>query len=164
MMRTFVVHLIRHAAPHALEDVQTSLLHAQSIVSSPLRRALRTAELLFPDREITVVNELAEIAMGEWEGKPWEHIEAAWPELARRKMEDWTAITPPGGEPWPTFTARVTAGWMRVSTLPGPVAVVAHAGVNSVLAHLIAGTNPLEFSQSYEEVITFEAVSNPERG
>jgi broad specificity phosphatase PhoE len=72
-----LIHLIRHGAPArtglvlggldiplASEEMEPSSLIVQSIVSSPKHRALRTAELLFPRRAITIINELAEISMG----------------------------------------------------------------------------------------------------
>jgi alpha-ribazole phosphatase len=166
-----VVHLIRHGAPArtglvlggldiplASEEISPSTLTVKSIFSSPKKRALRTAELLFPQRVITTVDELAEISMGEWEGKRWNEIEALWPELVRAKMLDWTSAPPPGGETWSAFVARVTEAWHRICLMASPIAIVAHAGVNAALAHLISGVDPLQFSQSYEEVITFETV------
>jgi broad specificity phosphatase PhoE len=81
-----------------------------------------------------------------------------WPELVRAKLLDWTSAPPPGGEAWSAFVARVTTAWQRICTMPSPIVIVAHAGVNAALAQLISGTDPLQFTQSYEEVISFETV------
>jgi alpha-ribazole phosphatase len=164
-----LVHLIRHAAPSvsgvilgrsdlplAHEDIAPSTLRVRSICSSPLQRAHRTAELLFPQRAITIVNDLAEIGMGEWEEQPWEQIEVRWPEMAQAKLRDWAAVTPPGGEPWPSFQERIARAWQSICTLPDPIAIVAHAGVNAILSQIITGADPFEFAQSYEEGITLE--------
>ena len=149
-----LIHLIRHGRPAAMEETAPSLLRVDRVLASPLIRAFRTAELLFPGVRISVVSELAERGMGEWEQKRWAEVEAGWPELAARASLDWLGTTPPGGEPWGNFVARVERGWRAVPRL-GTTAVVAHAGVNSVLAHLAAGRELSSFQQDYLEVISF---------
>jgi broad specificity phosphatase PhoE len=163
-----LIHLIRHAPPairgvfHGSHDVPLasevlppSALDAASVFASPLQRARRTAEMLFPEHEIRILPELAECSFGEWEGKPWEAIQERWPELASRKMSDWRGITPPAGEPWDEFCKRVEKAWTIIRNAPPPIVVVAHGGVNSVLARLIAGRDPFTFQQDYCEVLTF---------
>jgi hypothetical protein len=39
-----------------------------------------------------------------------------------------------------------------------PIAIIAHVGVNSVLAHRIAGKDRFTFHQDYGEVVTLEVV------
>lgn len=165
-----MIHLIRHARPtitgvllgqldaplDSQQELSPSALTVASIVSSPLRRALETAELLFPDRKIRVIPELAEISLGAWDGKSWSEIEAAWPDLAEAKRRDWTNAVPPGGEGWQDFESRVAAAWRCIRSLPSPCAVVAHAGVNAVLAKLIIGNDPFQFHQEYGEVTSIE--------
>ncbi len=164
-----VIYLIRHAAPAlrgvflgsndvplASESLSPSTLEPASIFASPLQRSRRTAELLFPAREIAVVPELAECNLGDWEGKAWNEIQRRWPDLAARKVNDWRGVLPPNGEPWPDFVARVQRAWVRIRPSPAPIAIVAHGGVNSVLAHLIAARDPLMFHQDYCEVLTLE--------
>ena len=58
------------------------------------------------------------------------------PELATRKLGDWTAITPPNGEPWASFEARVHRAFARIQDGPRPAAIVAHAAVNRVLGKI----------------------------
>lgn len=162
-----MIHLIRHGRPAltgvllgsgdvalASEELAPSMLAVDRVLASPLARARRTAELLFPGFAIAFVPELAERGLGEWEQKRWDDVEAGWPELAARASLDWFGTTPPGGEPWPDFAARVERGWLRVPR-DGTTAIVAHAGVNSVLAHLAAGHDIASFQQDYLEVISF---------
>jgi broad specificity phosphatase PhoE len=165
-----VIYLIRHAAP-AVQGVflgsldiplapgmpSPSTLDPACIFASPLMRARRTAEFLFPSREITVVPELAECNWGDWEGKTWKEIQRRWPELAARKVNEWRGVTPPGGEAWDDFVARVERAWGRIRCSPAPIAIVAHGGVNSVLAHRIAARDPFTFQQDYCEVVTLES-------
>jgi broad specificity phosphatase PhoE len=93
--------------------------------------------------------------MGDWEGRNWEQIQAAWPDLARQKLQDWFTVTPPGGENWSDFEARVSTAWKQIRQAASPSAVVAHAAVNFVLAKLITGRE-LTQPQRHGEVITLE--------
>ena len=148
-----LIHLIRHGRPAAMEETAPSLLRVDRVLASPLARARRTAELLFPGFAIEFVPELAERGMGEWERKRWAEVEAGCPELAARASLDWFGTTPPGGEAWPDFAARVERGWHRVPR-DGTTAIVAHVGVNAVLAHLATGRELVSFQQDYLEVIS----------
>src|SRR5688500_109239 len=69
--------------------------------SSPLLRARETAEAL--DVPVEVLDDLAEISYGEWDGKAWSEIERSDPELAARKLRNWKGTTPPGAEAWPAL-------------------------------------------------------------
>jgi len=160
------MYLIRHGRPArtgvllgstdtplAGEPISPSNLEVNFVFSSPLQRARRTAELLFPDRDIAVLPELAERGLGDWEGKRWEEIEAAWPDAAARASADWFGEKPPGGESWEEFTARVNRAWIRIRA-SSVCAVVAHAGVNAVLRHFATGADFVSFRQDYCEVIS----------
>jgi broad specificity phosphatase PhoE len=142
--------------PLASETVPPSKLAVASVLTSPLLRARRTAELLFPEQPIVVLPDLREVCAGEWEGLSWKQICSRWPELAARKEVDWYCEAAPGGEDWIAFTERVQRAWVFIRSLPAPVAVVAHAGVNAVLAHLIGGLSPNAFRQHYCETLTYE--------
>ena len=136
-----------------MEETAPSLLRVDRVLASPLTRAFRTAELLYPGVRISVVPELAERGMGEWEQKRWVEVEAEWPELAARASLDWFGTTPPGGEPWNDFIARVECAWRAIPRF-GATAIVAHVGVNAVLAHLATGRELVSFQQDYLEVIS----------
>ena len=137
----------------ASEELAPSVLAVDRVLASPLARARRTAELLFPGFAIEFVPELAERGMGEWERKRWAEVEAEWPELAARASLDWFGTTPPGGEPWNDFIARVECAWRAIPRF-GATAIVAHVGVNAVLAHLATGRELVSFQQDYLEVIS----------
>ena len=130
-----------------MRDIRVS---AAVVYSSPLRRARESAELISPS--LVVLPELAEISMGEWEGLTWEQVEAADPETAQRKADDWTAVTPPGGESWTEFMDRVDSGLDKILRGPFPAAIMAHLGVNAWIIHRITGRSPLAFQQMYGQV------------
>jgi alpha-ribazole phosphatase len=171
-MRT--IYLIRHARP-AVEGVllgqsdpplsdqgrsdahrSFSEVEVQRIYSSPLRRALETAAFLRSPSEVTVLHELSEISLGDWDGKCWEEVQRADQALADRKIEDWFGIAPPGGELWDAFTTRVLKALDHVRAGPLPAAIVAHWAVNSVIASSLLGSPPIQFQQAYCEVIELD--------
>lgn len=106
------------------------------VYSSPLRRALETAQQIARGAPIEIVDDLREITYGAWDGRKWNEIEASDPQLAARKLRDWHGVTPPGGEPWEQFTARVRRSFERIFNGPRPAAMVAHAAVNQVIANI----------------------------
>jgi probable phosphoglycerate mutase len=83
-----------------------------TVVSSPLGRSRRTAEIvretLGLDCGIELDERLAEIDVGDWEGLTGEEIEAVTP--GARTTPGWL-LNAPGGETWETASARV-AGWL----------------------------------------------------
>ena len=129
-------------------------LSVEVVYSSPLRRALDSARLL--EVPLIVLPELAEIGLGEWDGRTWRDIEDSWPELAKRKAGDWTAVTPPGGEDWKHFTRRIDRALEEIRRGRFPAAVVAHVAVNAWFAHRISGATPLTFHQQYGQVNEYE--------
>ena len=167
-----VIHLIRHAEPEVsgvllgrtdvalqVDALPAAVFAVATVFASPLRRARRTAELLFPRQELTILDGLAERDLGDWEGLSWAEVELGWPEVASSASRDWLGTAPPGGEPWGRFVERITLTWHTMRRAPTPIAIVAHAGVNAALAELIVGRNPVEFQQAYVEVLTFELES-----
>lgn len=168
-----IVYLIRHGEPEltgvflgrmnpplsaagrisiasSLADLSVSIVY-----SSPLLRARQTAEYI-TGADIIESSGLQEIDFGVWTGKSWSEIEAQWADLARRKSEDWLGIDPPGAENWSDLVLRLRPICQRIRSGPMPAAVVAHQAVNAALANLLAGSNPLSFTQRYGEVIPLE--------
>lgn len=129
-------------------------LPVRIVYTSPLRRALETASLV--GLRTVVLQELAEISYGEWDGKSWDTIQSLHPELASRKQVDWRGVTPPGAEHWNDFAARVARALCIIRSGPFPAAVIAHAAVNAELARLLCGVDPLSFQQDYCGVLEYE--------
>lgn len=81
------------------------------IYSSPLRRALKTAQIVAGRLKIPVHTDwrLRELNLGRWEGLLAEEIDAAYPDIFQRwYTAPWT-VTPPGGESLDQLTERVHA-------------------------------------------------------
>jgi probable phosphoglycerate mutase len=145
-------HVQARALAAALADE-----HFDQVYCSPLQRARQTAAPLF---EVLQSDEhiepwLEEIRDPAWHGTPQEKAEAAYSELRDRPASDrWEGL--PGGESIREFTRRIRAGADEFFAARGMVrsehelpiwdirepgrkiALVAHAGTNSVtIAHLL---------------------------
>jgi broad specificity phosphatase PhoE len=117
------------------------------MVSSPLRRALHTADIIRKeigreDLPIETDARLREISFGAWEGLTLDEIKArdaaAW---AARVADRWH-VPAPGGESYAAVTDRVRA-WLREQR-DGPLLVVTHGAVDRILRGLYAGLSPEE--------------------
>ncbi len=164
------VFLVRHAEPAVTGVVlgrsdpplseagriTAARLHLSVAIAytSPLRRACETAAQL--GVPMTILDDLAEISYGEWDGRTWQEIEQSHPELAARKHRDWRGVTPSGGEEWSAFATRVARALDRVRAGPFPAAIVAHAAVNAEIARLLSGVDPMTFQQEYCGVALYD--------
>lgn len=125
----------------------TTIEALNSLHSSPLQRALRTAQAIArrTGLEPRIHTGLAEMNFGEAEGLVLEAMVERWPELARR-FEDLSdhAVRFPGGESREEFHTRVRQTLDEiVATHTGErILVVAHGGVISSLVAQIVGGDP----------------------
>jgi probable phosphoglycerate mutase len=93
------------------------------IIASPLRRALRTAEIVAEALDLPVTTDagLVERDWGAWEGR----LVADRPDYF---------MIPEGGESWEMFRDRAWAALAPILAAgPAPLLVVAHAGIMRVL-------------------------------
>jgi broad specificity phosphatase PhoE len=110
------------------------------VITSDLRRARRTGELLAPGAPLVCEPGLREFDVGAWSGRTKAEIEARWPdELAR--FEAGRPESAPGGELRSAFEARVTEAAARVAgrveaSGAARALVVSHGGVIRTLARL----------------------------
>lgn len=107
------------------------------LYSSPVRRALQTAQLVSQVINVPVVqDELAtDWDIGEWSGQPAEPLKA---QMALYQGE-LRGKAPPGGEPAADFIERVRAFYERVlgeARRGETIAVVTHNRVISTLPHI----------------------------
>ncbi|MFM7292833.1 MAG: histidine phosphatase family protein [Planctomycetia bacterium] len=100
------------------------------IVSSPADRCRAVADRLAPRLGLTVREDprIAELSMGDWEGKAWQWIEEHDGERLQRWMEQWQEAAPPGGESLADLDARVRAAATDADH-GGPTLWITHAGV-----------------------------------
>jgi probable phosphoglycerate mutase len=121
--------LARRLAGAGLVRVLASDLRRAEMTAEPLARAARAPLERDPD--------LAERSFGELRGTPY----------AELGFDPFAAgYTPPGGESWETFHARVDRVWSRVDATAraagGPIAVVTHGLVCHSVVTRIARLGP----------------------
>lgn len=113
------------------------------VLTSPLRRARRSAEVLLahvphPAIPLEPVEAFREVDFGRWEGLTWAEVAARDPEEHRRFAALGLAFTYPGGESRQAFFARVRAGVSAIEQACASdrehVLVVAHKGVIKAIA------------------------------
>lgn len=154
-----VIELIRHGASYAnvkcrgrgrrdrlhpigraqAGRVAGSIGEVDEVYSSPLGRALDTAEIL-RDRPPNPVHELTEVDLGGWDSSEWPEVEAVGPTAGDRKEG---AGLEPGreGETWSDVQQRVSpfVGSL-VQVHPGQrVAAVSHGGAIRAYAGAVLG-------------------------
>jgi broad specificity phosphatase PhoE/ribonuclease HI len=97
------------------------------VVTSPLQRCVRTAELIAAENgavPVSVLDDLIECDFGEWEGLTFADVQERWP----RDMQAWlgsASVAPPGGESFHAVAKRVRSAVATiVKAYPGGVIVV----------------------------------------
>jgi len=98
-----------------------------AVVSSPLARCVRTAELISAGAggaTVTIVPDLIECDFGQWEGLTFAEVRERWPD----EMAAWlasTSVAPPGGESFQAVAKRVRGAMATLlSSYPAAVVVV----------------------------------------
>ena len=111
------------------------------VFSSPLRRCVRTAELIYPDMEPVIIHELRETDFGSFEGKNYIELSET------REYQDWIdsgGEAPfPGGESREEAGHRSIVGFEKLLAQSGDfknISVVCHGGtIMSILSKLFGG-------------------------
>lgn len=107
-----------HSAANALKNIAFN-----SIVASPLSRALETAQIIAEKIRlpVTIIEDLKEGCWGDREGTSGN----------LPLLEEWRKGLRyfEGGETFSSFSQRVLKGLNEALLLPGPILVVAHGGV-----------------------------------
>ncbi|GAA4963714.1 bifunctional RNase H/acid phosphatase [Actinoplanes utahensis] len=98
-----------------------------AVLSSPLSRCVRTAQLIADAAgglPVTVMDDLIECDFGLWEAKTFAEVQEQWPD----EMNAWlasTSVAPPGGESFQAVAKRVRGALATVlSAYPGKVVVL----------------------------------------
>lgn len=125
-----------------------------AVWSSPLLRARQTAALHgFANPEL--VDELAELSFGVWEGRLWQDLHAAHPGKWSTAPQDL-----PLGEPFSTFSGRVSAILRRAAIQDGAaVLAFGHGAWINCAQAICAGCEPermTEFRTANGALIRFE--------
>lgn len=160
-MKTFKIHFIRHGITQGnldgkyigatdlplcgegIEQIERlaenyEYPRVQKVYTSPLRRAVETAELLYPDNLIETVGRLREYNFGEFENRSMDQLRqdpafTAW-------MDGGMTGAPEGGESREEFEARLVEGFNQVvlDMMKNDITSAALIGHGGVLMYLLA--------------------------
>lgn len=143
------VHLIRHektqanlerkyigwtdeAISHAI-DVEP-FLQPVLVYGSDLIRCKQTANAYFPQAEYRANAQLRELNFGDFEMKTYEQLQHNM--LYRAWIDDPFQVTPPNGESFTHFQARVVQAFQQIIHRPDDYIFVVHGGVIRILLAL----------------------------
>jgi probable phosphoglycerate mutase len=114
-------------------------LPIKAIYSSPLKRAIQTAEPLSQkiDVPVEISSCLTQVDFGEWEGMSFERLKdvEAWKAYKRNPVENHC----PGGEKTHAVRQRVMIELTRLSQLHTPEDLIAIFSHGSIIRNIIAG-------------------------
>lgn len=115
----------------------------KAVYSSPLHRAMETGEAIAAAHriEVTPVDSLREVKVGDWEGSNWDEVEKNHPEAYRAFREDPGKNGYPGGETLNELVQRVgpTLAELMQQHIGEEIAVTAHSVVNRVYLSSLLG-------------------------
>ncbi len=115
-----------------------------AVYSSPLRRALETAQIIARDIPVRCDPRLTEIHHGSWQGKTKRDIAEQWPDEWNRSNTEPQLFTPPGGESAADVRARVEN---FLQTIQGKtILCVSHGVVIQTFLSIVSGGRYLDHS------------------
>lgn len=155
-MKTYKIHLIRHGLTKEnvkglyightdvplSDDGKAQILamkedysypEARFVFSSPLKRCLETAKLIYPAVKPIVIEDLIEYDFGEFEGRSAEELHEKQP-LFDRWLKGEAGVKPPFGESNEEFAKRVCDCFVKIvdgiiKSDADDTAVITHGGV-----------------------------------
>ena len=137
----------RKEAACARDWLKAETFHAA--YSSPLSRAVETAEIILEPHGVPVVKHggLTDLNYGEWQGKPNDEVVQLYPELVRQWKQGPHTVVFPKGEGLPDVRDRaMKAAEEVVAKHPEEtVLVAAHRVVNKVLIAALLGLDDSHF-------------------
>lgn len=145
-----------HNSMRAAIDKIYDLSPIDCVISSPLTRCAKVAELTSHQYAIPlhIMNELAEMHFGDWDGVAFEQLEDKWKQL-EAFWQSPGEVQPPNGEHLDSFASRVITSWTELvssanrNTNNTHNLVICHGGtIRIIIAHImqIDWRNPALFT------------------
>ena len=134
---------INYSGELQCEKVKNSLSHTDFdvIISSPLERALKSAEIIssFSRENFVIYEELKELNFGLWEGKHYSQVEKEFNEEWKHWSEDWINYEIPKGESFIMFYNRVKQCTEEIVKKyeNKKILIVAHGGTMKVISTVL---------------------------
>lgn len=138
-----------------------------TVCTSPLGRALRTAEIIAErlDAELVEVADLAEVHHGEMAGLTWSEIDERFPTARAERAENRYGWAFPGGESYAQARARArraltACGW----STDGVPLLVSHEMIGRMLRAELRGLDPAQaLALRHPHGVVFEIDAGAER-
>ena len=156
---------LSEAGREALQDKYDLLEYpkVQRVYSSPLERAVQSAEILFPDREIVIVDDLREMDFGIFEGLPAEELIGL--DSYKKWLKGGLDNPPPNGE---SLRSMMTRCWSALNLMILDMmksgfthtGVITHSGIlmNMMSCFGLPKMKPMEFAcapgEGYEILVS----------
>lgn len=167
----------REQAARAAATLSTRPLKA--VYSSPLLRAMETGTAIAERHglEVTSIDSLREVKVGEWEGSNWPEVKRRFPEAYQAFQDDPGKNGYPGGETLQDLLDRIapTLAELMQKHVGEEIAVTAHSVVNRVYVGWLLGltlaggraipqnnccVNVVRWRDGKAKLITFNAVGH----
>lgn len=131
------------------EQMAAGLPPVTAVFSSPLSRAVQTAQAIRPD--VTVLEGLRELDAGDWDGLTFEQIRTRYPELFAARGNNPHLPLPNAEEAAAGLERFSSAMDEAAAKAAGDFAVVAHGGV---IGLFLQALGPPRRKPAYTEVIS----------
>lgn len=142
---------IRQAADLAVK-IKQSALPIKNIWSSPLKRAVQTADILSRHLDIpyNIHEDLREVDLGDWEGHSWNEVALKFPNEYDKWQTNRRYIPATGGECYNDMLMRTLDALNEIAgTASGDTAIITHSAVIMALLCYI-NNEPFENMRKYK--------------
>ncbi len=186
-MQSYVIHFIRHGdiadtlkgkyigttdVPLSEEGKQNLASYdskyiypgTQVVFTSPLKRCVETAGIIYPDIKPLVIDQLAECDFGAWENKSAEDLKDD--SLFQKWLAGENGVKPPNGESPTEFTQRVCVVFEQIiegmmKTGNTEAVVITHGGVIMTLLSVYGIPRAKPFEWVMDNGFGYSARVNP---
>ncbi|SFA92737.1 alpha-ribazole phosphatase [Acetitomaculum ruminis DSM 5522] len=133
---------------------------ADILFTSPLKRCIMTAQIIYPDMEYEIIDDLKECNFGEFENKNYKELSG---NENYQKWIDSNGMMPfPGGEAHEDFTKRCIKGYEKAIAIAqnkgfANLAIVAHGGtIMSIMEKLLSSEDFYKYHPENAEGFSYE--------
>lgn len=139
---------------------------AELIITSDLQRTVETASVLFPLQHWRNMKEFREYHFGDWDGKSYEMLKDD--KRYQRWLNNPVEVTPPNGESYDLFKARVLAGWEQLlshfdNEQIRHIVLIAHGGPIRILLEQFAPEERSFWEWSINYGCGYQLIGNREK-
>lgn len=110
-----------------------------NIFSSDLIRCKDTIKIVFPNMKVTLLEQLREINMGDWDGLTFDEVKKKYAEDYKKRGENIREFIPRNGESFLQCQNRAVAIFKHIiNSTEGNIAICSHAGfIRTLLCNIL---------------------------